>query len=266
MIERGFERRRAELPSGPLDYYVAGEGAPLVYLHSAGGTRLTEPLERLAESHTVYVPVVPGFDGTERVPGIDTVQRLAEHIADFIAEITSGRVDIVGHSFGGWTALRVALTAPDRIGQLVLEAPAGLHSNDSVPQGGTPDEVQRRFYAYPERIDPNERTPEIVEGNRAAFAAYRGASTDPSGVDAELLARLGEIEAWTLVLLGTKDGVVPASTGQLLKNRLQHAYLMYVYDAAHGIEIDQPERFDRLVGEFLRRGEAFIINFGSNAD
>jgi len=68
------------------------------------------------------------------------------------------------------------------------------------------------------------------------------------------------------VLFGTKDQVIPASTGRLLKAELPHVYLMYVYDAAHGIEIDQPARFDGLVDEFLRRGEAFIINFGDSQD
>ncbi len=60
--------------------------------------------------------------------------------------------------------------------------------------------------------------------------------------------------------------MIPATTGRLLKHAMQHVYLMYVYEAAHNIEIDQPERFDRMVGEFLRRGEAFIINFGDRED
>ncbi len=62
------------------------------------------------------------------------------------------------------------------------------------------------------------------------------------------------------------EGLIPAETGRLLKAKLPHVYLMYVYDAAHSIQVDQPERYDRIVGEFLKRGEAFIINFGNDAD
>ncbi len=88
----------------------------------------------------------------------------------------------------------------------------------------------------------------------------------PQGIDADLIERLAEISAWTLVLLGTRDQVVPTSVGQTLKHGLQHTYLMYVYDAGNDIEIDQPERYDRVVREFLKRGEAFIINFSDSAD
>ncbi len=263
MIDELFELKRVELPKGPLDYYRAGQGPALLYLHSAGGPRLTEPLRRLTEKHTVYLPVLPGWDGTPFVDGIDTVQDLADHLAGF-EEVIGEQVDVVGHSFGGWTALRLALTAPERIGQLVLEAPAGLHAYDTVPQGGSPEEIRRRFFAYPDRV-PGVPA-DLAAANTAARVRYWGNSAGEDGVDEELVGRLGEIEAWTLVLLGTLDGIVPAATGQLLKNRLQHVYLMYVYDAAHGIEIDQPERFNRLVGEFLTRGEAFIINFGSAED
>jgi len=259
-----FERRHVDLASGPLDYHVAGSGNPLVYLHSAGGPRFTSSLERLAEKHTVYVPVAPGFGGTDRVETIRTVKDLAAHYAAFIDSLGAETVDLVGHSFGGWVALHVALAAKGRIGQLVLEAPAGLHAKGSMPEGGTPEEIQARFFVHPERV--GERDPEQAESNRAAYTAYREASAGPDGVDLELSDRLGEIEPWTLVLFGTKDGVIPATTGRLLKHALQHAYLMFVYEAAHNIEIDQPERFDRVVGEFLKRGEAFIINFGDRED
>ncbi len=259
-----FERRHVDLATGPLDFYVSGTGAPLLYLHSAGGPRFTASLERLAEAHTVYVPVAPGFDGTDLVAAIRSVPQLAAHYAAFVESLGVDTVDLVGHSFGGWTALHLALAAKGRIGQLVLEAPAGLHANGSVAEGGTPEEIQARFFVHPERVPA--RDPEQTAENRAAFAAYRTASVGSDGVDQELVARLGEIDSWAIVLLGTRDGVVPAETGRLLKRALQHVYLMYVYEAAHNIEIDQPERFDRVVGEFLKRGEAFIINFGDRED
>ncbi len=251
-----LELEQVELASGPLEFFKTGTGAPLIYLHSACRARISGPLEKLAESHTVYVPVVPGFIGIARVDGIDTVQAIAEHIARFVEYVTDGHgtVDVIGHSFGGWIALRLALVVPDRIGQLVLEAPAGLHSIESSP-GGAPTP----------RAD-DDRPAELIASNRAAFQAYKAASAGPDGVDQELVDRLPEIQAWTLVVIGTKDPVVPASTGQLLKRGLPHTYLMYVYEAGHNIELDQPERFDRTVREFLKRGEAFIINFGDNAD
>ena len=57
-----------------------------------------------------------------------------------------------------------------------------------------------------------------------------------------------------------QDGLLPvvatsAKTGEVLKEKIPHSHLTYVDDAAHGIEIDQPERMLRLVKAFLERRE-----------
>ena len=82
--------------------------------------------------------------------------------------------------------------------------------------------------------------------------------------DDALVDRLGAIEALTLILHGTRDGAIPISSPRLLKSRIPRAFLIYVYDAAHAIEVDQPEYFAGLVEDFLTRGEAFLVNPGSD--
>ncbi len=82
----------------------------------------------------------------------------------------------------------------------------------------------------------------------------------PAPRDEALIARLGEIETLTLILLGTKDTSVPPASVQFLKDAMTRAFLIYIYDAAHSIETDQPERFAAVVGDFLKRGETFIVN------
>jgi hypothetical protein len=48
---------------------------------------------------------------------------------------------------------------------------------------------------------------------------------------------------------------------QLLKGRLRRAFLVYVWDAAHNIEVDQPGRMLALVQSFLERSDAFMVNY-----
>jgi len=43
---------------------------------------------------------------------------------------------------------------------------------------------------------------------------------------------------------------------------IPRAKLLYIYDAGHNIEVDQPDRFVALIRDFLFRGEAFIVNPG----
>ena len=77
--------------------------------------------------------------------------------------------------------------------------------------------------------------------------------------DDELVARLGLIRAQTLILLGTRDRIVPAEVAYFLKARIPNAHMSYIYDAAHALDSDQPERVARLVTAFLERGPAFIV-------
>jgi pimeloyl-ACP methyl ester carboxylesterase len=168
----------------------------------------------------------------------------------------------MGHSFGGWTALWLAVKHPQAIGQLVLEAPGGLRIGAKpMPPPADAAELRRRLYVYPEKAAGLIKAPEVVAANMQAFGRYNGGVL----VDEGLLARLPEIKARTLIVLATRDEMIPARTGQVLKEKIPLSHLTYMFDAAHGIEIDQPERMLRLVTAFLERGEAFIVNFGDAA-
>ncbi len=169
--------------------------------------------------------------------------------------------DVIGHSFGGWVAMWLAVDFPEVVDQLVLEAPAGFRIGGAGGLGGSPAELQKRMFAHPEKIPPETRSPDVLAANRAAAGSY--APND--AVDPELSKRLGDVAALTLVLHGTADGVIPVESPRFLKANLPHAHVIYIYDAAHNIEIDQPERFVELVGDFLRRGETFLVNAGSVA-
>jgi len=167
----------------------------------------------------------------------------------------------MGHSFGGWTALWLAIKQPQAVEQLVLEAPAGLRYGAVAGPPPDPAEVRRRLYAHPEKAEGLIKPPEVAAANMQAFARYNGGIF----VDEALLARLPDIHMRTLIVMATKDELVPAKTGHVLKEKIAASHLTYIYDAAHAIEIDQPEHMLRLVKAFLERGEAYIVNLGGAA-
>lgn len=91
-----------------------------------------------------------------------------------------------------------------------------------------------------------------------AGLSHRGAG---EGHDCALADRVGEIAHATLILHGTGDRIVTAESMRLLKSRLKRAFLVYVWDAAHNIEVDQPERMAAVVESFLERSEAFVVPY-----
>ena len=108
------------LASGELTYFRAGSGSALLYLHPAGGVRRSAVLAGHGQSFALYVPVIPGFEGTEFHPGVQTRQALAALIAEFASRVIGGRCDVMGWSFGGAVALADALAHPDQTKGLVI--------------------------------------------------------------------------------------------------------------------------------------------------
>ena len=63
-----------------------------------------------------------------------------------------------------------------------------------------------------------------------------------------------------LVVLGTRDAMIPPEMGRLYKDLIPDAHLVFVYDAAHAIAAERPEAFVEVVGDFLERADAFVIS------
>jgi pimeloyl-ACP methyl ester carboxylesterase len=104
-----------------------GDGYPLVLLHGAG------------LSSTAWFANIAGLSAHYRVYGVDVIgdagKSIAESLmekrsdyAEWLKEVFDGlsidRGNLLGHSYGGWLTLNMALAYPDRLRKIVLLAPA----------------------------------------------------------------------------------------------------------------------------------------------
>lgn len=56
-------------PHVPVRYLEGGTGAPILFLHGAGGALVSDPfLNKLAEKYHVYAPLLPGYGDWRNVP------------------------------------------------------------------------------------------------------------------------------------------------------------------------------------------------------
>lgn len=114
------------------NYLEAGSGPPVVLIHGSGpgvtayaNWRLTIPA--LAERFRVLAPDMVGFGGTERPPGVVyDLKTWADQVVGFLDAHGIERASLVGNSFGGAIALRVATQHPERVGRLALMGSAGV--------------------------------------------------------------------------------------------------------------------------------------------
>lgn len=59
-----FSEHKIKLSSGTLRYRKGGSGRPILTLHGTGGPNVSPVMEELAQRHTIYQPVGPGWDET----------------------------------------------------------------------------------------------------------------------------------------------------------------------------------------------------------
>ena len=251
-----FVEGHVEADGFRIRYLEAGEGAPLVHLHGAGGLRLTRAHELLAQRFRVVAFEMPGFGNSPENRRSADMPALAATMAEAAQNLGLDKFALMGTSFGGKAALWLAVQLPERVSALVLEAPAAIHPEGAAPPSGSPEEIARRLYAHPERQMPLSLPDPATRMKQGALVARLFGP----GRDADLERRMRDLSTPTLVLFGTLDRLIPPAMGRFYKELMPNAHLVFVYDAGHAIGAERPEAFAEVVIDFLDRHEAFVIS------
>lgn len=237
--------------------WTAGDGDPLIQVHGAAGPRLTRAHELLAQRFRVVLLELPGWGPSPVHEGLGSARDAASFVWGAIDALHLGRtVSLLGSSIGGKVALWMAIQHPDRVAALVLEGPAAIRPLDHDLSKIPPHELPQRAFAHPERLPPLPPVdPEVQAKQRSVVGRWSGPNRDP-----ELERHLAGLHTPTLVLFGVQDGLVPPEMGSVYRRLMPAAHLILVYDAAHAIQVERPEAFAGVVGDFLRRREAFVVS------
>lgn len=117
--------KRTFVQGRPAAYSVAGTGMPVVLLHGWGLAHHTykDVIASVAsQGCRVIAPALPGFGGTHDVPKSEfSMAGYGRWVADLLEalDIAESAV-VVGHSFGGGVAIRLAHDHPERVRSIVL--------------------------------------------------------------------------------------------------------------------------------------------------
>jgi pimeloyl-ACP methyl ester carboxylesterase len=177
--------------------------------------------------------------------------------------LAANKVNVVGLSMGGTTALQLALDWPERVDRLILANTFACLRPDHlgiwlyfalrfilVHTLGLPTQaraVAKRLFPQPQQ--GNLRDQLIRQILQANPRGYRSAMRALSRFDVR--RRLNEIQAPTLVITGGHDSTVPPRVQSLLVAGIPNARQVFISDAGHAVSVEQPEKFNQVLLDFL---------------
>jgi pimeloyl-ACP methyl ester carboxylesterase len=134
------------VPGGDLAVEVRdGDSAPVLAVHGvSSNARLWNWLAAEAPELTLVAPDLRGRGASVAVGGPSSLRRHAEDLLAVLDELHLERVVVCGMSMGGFAAVVLATTHPDRVRELVL-VDGGLPM--AAPEGLTPEGVRTAFAA-----------------------------------------------------------------------------------------------------------------------
>ena len=258
-----FTRNTVKVDDLTIPYFKGGRGQPLLYLHGLSGWGRWESYHMtLGITNLVYAPQLPGWQDGQVPASITSARDYARVMTQFLDAVGISTVDLVGHSFGGWVALHMAVECPARISRLVLIDAMGVSVPD-VPAANLEamDEEAFLHAAFAQsgvvvvRGDFGGVVEDVRKGqefekqwkNRGIVAqVVRGHYADP-----ELTQKVRTITADTLIVWGREDGIVPWRHGEVLAAAIPQSKFAVIADAGHTPMRDKRETFQRIVRDFL---------------
>lgn len=263
-------------------YAEAGSGPAVLLLHgggpgASGVSNFSRNIDALARDFRVVVPDLPGYGRSAKgVDGSDPFGFLANSIRGLMNELGIGAAHLVGNSYGGACALRLALDTPDRVEKLVLMGPGGIGTTRALPTEG----LGKLFDYYSGQGPSREKLETFIR----EYLVFDGDAVDDSviesrylsSIDPEVVAspplrrpsgpmalrilwrmdltrdrRLARLATPTLVVWGAADRVNRPAGGQMLARIMPHCDLLLAANAGHWVQWERADFFNDVARAFL---------------
>lgn len=284
-----FDSRALTVEGVNIHYFCGGSGPPLVLVHGLGSSAAVEfyfNLEPLAARHRVLAIDLPGFGHSDKPILEYTIELFVRAVRDLMAAENLDRAAVMGVSMGGRVALGLALESPQTVERLILVDALGVGAPRRVlayrilltrglgelTLSGTARALRRmkpatirRFWGWylrrPQGVDhilSDQRiadhgvllsTPEYRAAYLSALRSIAGMRDLRDGITVQ--DRLNELRMPTLLIWGRHDHIFPAAHAQSALQQLPRGRVEIFEDSGHTPQMEEPERFNRVVLDFL---------------
>ena len=278
------ERTENTISVGRRQIFVteAGAGDPVVLLHgggagATGASNYARNIDTLAGRFRVIVPDMPGYGRSSKdIDHDDPFGDLASAIRGLLDELGLDQAHLVGNSYGGAAALRLAMDRPDKVGRLILMGPGGIGTTRALPtkglssllsyyggEGPTRNKLEsfiRNYLVYDGAAVPDALIDLRYEASIQSEVVANPPLRRPSGpkalrtlarMDLTRDRRLRKVQAPTLVIWGADDKVNRPSGGTTLANTMPNCDLYLAARTGHWVQWERADLFNDLATSFL---------------
>ncbi|GAA1160047.1 alpha/beta fold hydrolase [Nocardioides aquiterrae] len=280
----GYEVQFVTIHGHRRAFVKVGTGPALLLLHGLGCDHTTweSVIEPLSRRYTVIAPDLLGHGQSDKPRADYTLGGFANGMRDLLTVLGIDKVTVIGHSFGGGVAMQFAYQYPERTERLMLVASGGLGPEVSpairaISSPGfhqvmsvlTLPGIRHAGMAGLRALSATglSRTRDLDEvadiydtfRDPAARHAVRHvvkAVVDWQGQIVTMADRAYLTEAMPMwVVWGRDDRVIPVRHANAAAELAPNARVEVIPDAGHFPHKDHPQRFARIVQDFVRTTE-----------
>lgn len=262
----GLREHRVDVEGITLAVHEYGTGPDLVWLHGSGpgASGLSNFADNLDafEDHRNLVVDLPRFGDSDH-PEIDEplYPYVARRVVGALTQLGVEQAAVVGNSYGGAIAAKIAIEYPELVRRLILMAPGiapdGLQE---LPEGvqilfdymsqPEPSEAGLEKFIRTMLYDESLFTEELLKARFAVSRRNHPEIALPPN-NGTLNEDLHRIVAPTLVLWGRDDRTVPLSWAPPLIGALRDVELRVYSQCGHWVQFEARSQFNQAVHEFV---------------
>jgi 3-oxoadipate enol-lactonase len=251
-----------------LAYSLIGDrDKPMLVMSSSVGTTraMWESQHALQSRCSLLLYDHRGHGASPAPAGPYTIDELGADVIAMLDRLGVTTVSFCGLSLGGMVGLWLASHHPERIDRLVVMCalarlePVSRYADRAVAvrtlgMAAVAAEVVSRWFT-PVFAARNPALVDVFTATFAGLSAEGYASCCEAIASADLRRNISRIDAPTLVIAGADDPIVTPAAAVMFGSSFREATVAVVSDAAHLVNVEQPDIVNRLVLEHLAEGK-----------
>ncbi len=233
-------------------YSAKGRGKDVLFLHGWGSdlSSFSSAQDLLALKYKTYSIDFPGFGNSDEPDKSWGTEEYCQFVIDLMDALGINNPVVVGHSFGGRVAIRIA--ALGKAQKLILVNSAGIRPVRSIGyyvKVISYKIIKKIFHFAPLSIVNTYKS-------RAGSPDYRNASNVMKKVlvnvvNEDMRDLLSRINIPVLLVWGEEDQVTPLYQANVMNKLIPDSGLVVLKKAGHFSHIENRNDFELVVGSFL---------------